>query len=802
MNAVIAMKQPQQSPHGDAPPQFDLDMLEAVDTADPASLDLAMLGPMRAQLQQMSDMGDELPPELFDLARKLEGVIGSLATEMQRRLDKLCEEKENDWQKAVKTREPIDARWIDDFRQFKSESRILESKLYPSDAADPKRGEAGNKPITVAATRSRVLMCWARLCDMMLPANDLPFRVEAPDDPDPEDYPTAIEKAMAQAAQQAQAMAAQQGAMGGQAAPPPQGPDDAMVASIAQQAAEDMQERVFAMAHRAGFKKHVTRMLFDTALFGCGIIKGPHPEIERKRKRRPAQPGQPAGIDFEVVETTRAGLSYVPHWFFWYDNTPTLGESSNTYEVQLWSRRKLEEFKSYPRVMTDVVDEILKNDECCKLKGNFREAIEKRNNLLDIREPVDDVYAVLEVHSIMDPEKFSKATGTTWDNPDPPLVHLWICNGRCIKWKITPLERDYRVDYYSTTIMRADDTIYGYGYAWMARGAQRITDGAMNATLANAGASVAPMFIVKQGKIVPNNENWKIAGLNVMSATDTEGPVGDSVMTVKIDSNVEENLRLVEMAQNMMDQDTLFNQIQQGNFNGEEMPASGIVMAANIGSVFQKAIASDADENCFQPLCERLIWWDTMYGKEPPEGEFVGKGIAATQLVAKDLALQHTSAFVQFTTNPRFAGMTDDYGLLEAFAHNIDGLPEGVVYDRDKAMANVAAIQQAQQQGDPAKAAQIASAERIAAAKIKSEETVAFAKMQTELNIERMRYQTALVELQTGKEVDIAKISAEVEQAARDDDTTRALAFLDGKLKANIEAAKLQATPSPYSAKD
>lgn len=778
----------------------DMDMLEAIDTTDPASLDLAMLGPMRQQLKDMEEMGDDLPPDLYDLARKLEVAIGTLVDEQQRRLDKLCEEKESDWKKMVVARKPIEDRWIDDTRQFMSESRVRDSKLYPFDASPASNTDTVNKPITVAATRRRVLMCWSRLVDIMLPANDLPIRIEAPDDPDPEDYPTAIGQHMQQLAQQAQQQAAQYGQPVGM---PPK-LDEAAVQSIAEKAASDMQDRVFAACKRAGFEAKVSRSLFDTALLGCGIIKGPHPEIERKRKRTKDGLG-----DFELVETARAGVSYVNPWFFWYDMTPTLAESSNTYEIHLMSRRQLEDFKSYPRVMTDVVDQILADDECAKLKGEFREAVEKRNRMLDITERVDDVYPVLEIHSIMDPKKFEAATGTKWEHTDPPLVHLWSCHGRCIKWKITPLERDYRVDYYSTTIMRADDTIYGYGYAWMARGAQRLIDGAVNATTVNAGASATPIFMVAQGKVQPNRENWRIPGLQVFSVENPDAPMEQFFASVKVDSNVQENLELVKFGEDMIDADTLFDQIQQGSFNGEEMPASGLVMAANLGSVFQKAIARDADDNCFAPFGERMVWWITMYEKDAPEGEFRAKGIASTQLVAKDLALQHTSAFVQFTNQPRFAGMTDDYSLLESFAHNIDGLKEGVVYDREKAMANVAAMQQQAQQGDPNKAAEIAARVEIAKLQMQSEERKAllqqqteFAKMQADLNIERIRYQTALVEIQAGKEVDIAKLSADVEKAARDDDTTRFLGVLAEKNKANITAAELTATPSPFSAKD
>lgn len=779
---------------------LDMDALDAIDTSTLQSLDLAMLGPMKKQLEDMGQLGEDLPPEMFDIARKLENVIGSLVREQQRRLDHLCEEDKKGLDKAVKAKQPIEDRWIDDTRQFMSESRVLDSKLYPNDAADPNKNDV-RKPITVAATRSRVLFFWARLCDMMLPANDLPFRVDAPDEPDPEDYPDAIGKWMQQQMQQAQA--AQQ--QGQQAAPPPSAPDAAALQSIAEKAASDMQDRVFAMAKRANFKKHAVQMLWWDALLGCGILKGPFPEIERKRKRRRAAPGEPATTDFEVVETPRAGLSAVNPWFFWYDMATSLDRSSCTYEVQLLSRRELEDFKAYPRVMTDVVDELLADpDQYAKVDGELRNAINKRNNMLEVKESVDDVYPVLETNRIMDPKKFEEATGIKWEHPEPPVVALWSCHGRCIKWKITPLERDFRVPYYSTTIMRADDTIFGYGCAWMARGAQRITDGAMNATLVNAGASATPWFLVAKGLVQPNREKWSFGGnMNVFSVeSGGEEPIKNFAEAMLVPSNVQQNLELLQVAQDMMDQDTLFNQIQQGNFNGEEMPASGVVMAANIGSVFQKSIASDADDNVFQPLCERLIWWDSMYAPEPLEGDFVSKGIASTQLVSKDLALQHTSAVIQLSQNPQFAGFYDAYELYSSMIHNIDGLPnrDAILFDKEKAMANQARIQQAQQQGDPAKAAQIASAERIAMAKLQSEERLTALKAQADLTIENIRKETAIIELMTAKDVDLAKISADVQKYSQDDATKRMTEILRAKVQVGQQEIAQQNKPSdPHS---
>lgn len=782
---------------GDPVDQLSPEALQALADTDPQSLDMALLDPMRKQLQDLQDsLPDDAPPEVADQLTQMKGVVDTMVDEQIRRLNLLAAECESDWQKAVKAKRPIEDRWIDDERQFMGRPRVGDSKAYAADSAD--RINASREPIQVHATRSRTLMCWGRLADMMLPANDFPMRVDAPDDPDQDDFPQ-LGPAMERAVQtwQQQAQQAQQ-----QQQPPPPEPDqDEILSTIAEDAANEMQQRVFQMLRDAKFQSQARKALLDTARIGCGLLKGPFPTLKKCRKF-----GQNQQLD--VQETPTAGISWVDPWKWWYDMTPDLARSSSTYEVQILSPRELADFKRYPRTITSVIDDLLEEKDP-QITGDYRASVQRRNEQTDMKEPLDGVYAVLETHKIIKPERLKDVMGIEWEYDDLPVIHMWSCNGKCIKFKLSPLERDFRLDYYNFTIMPADDTIFGYGYPYMARAAQRFADGAVNATLANAAASVAPMIVVTQGKIVPNREQWRVTGLNVFSNLNQDQPAGDGIEAIQVPSNVEQNLELLKVAKDMMDEDTLFNQILQGNVSGEDMPASGLVTMANIASVFQRSIASYADDNVFEPLCERLIWWDKLYntddqGNPKIPGEQVPKAIASTQMVSKDLALQHTSAFVQFAAQPEFAGMTDSYAKLQAFAQNIDGLPnrDAIIKDRDTALADNAKAMQAQQQGDPSKAAKIESDERIAMAKLQSEERMGLLKMQTDLQVAQLTYEADLANLEAKKQVDLTAISTEIQKVATNDNLERFKVTLQSTLDANLEAAKLNATPSPYSKKD
>lgn len=761
--------------------QLSLESLQALSNSDPKSLDMALLDPLKKQLEAMG----EPPPEMADQFNLLKTAIDTLVNEQITRLNSFAQELTDDWDKAVIAKRPVEDRWIDDERQFSGKRRIRDSKAYPGD------DKTINEPIIIQATRSKTLMCWGRLADMMLPANDYPIRIDAPSDPDPSEYP------------QLQQMLQPQQGPDGQPAPPPN-PED-VLSQLADQAANEMQATVFQMLRDTKFTSHARTALRDCAKLGTGLLKGPFPTLKQSRKFRPQ------GQELDVQETPTAGVCRVDPWLFYYDMSPSLDRASATYEVQILSARELAEFKKLPRAITSTIDELLAIPDP-KLEGAFRTAVQKRSEQTDMREPLDDVYAVLETHKVIKPDVLKDCLGIEWDHEDMPVIHMWSCNGKCIKFKLSPLERDFRLDYYNFTIMPADDTIFGYGYPYMARGSQRGVDGACTATLANAGAGVAPIFVVSQGKVQPNREQWRMQGLNVFSVENNgDAPLENFFASVPVTSNVEGNLQMVKFFMEQMDSDVLWDQILQGNVNGEEMPASGFVMAANIASVFQKAIAGLADDNVFKPLGERLMWWAKLYNKSAPQGDMDVKAIAATQLVSKDLAMQHAQGAITWLEKPQFAGFSDAYTQAQALISNLDSLPnkDQWLLPRDKAMEAQAKIQQMQSQGDPTQAAKIASDERIAMAKLQNERDMAqsqqqveLLRMQTQMKVAELTLQARLVELQTQKDVDLTAITANIQKASMDDQTTRMTAVLDKQIEARIEMAKLSATPSPYSAKD
>lgn len=785
---------------------------------DAASLDLALLAPLRDQLEEFENDPDADWTDDPAVAVMSEAV-GMMVDEQTRRLNDLAKECMGDFYDAVDGASDGRNSMIDDERQFRALSRVRDSKAFANDAPD--RDVQEDDRIQMHTTRTRTTMYGARLGDVIFPTNDYPLRVVAPEDPDPNDYPgyqaaaqAAAAEANAAALQQAQA-AQQPGPNGEPPQPmqPPQQvtPEDALsIKDYADAAASKMQSWVFKQFDAQHFTKKGREMLESGCKVGLGLLYGPFPDVSRKRvpRRKPVADGVEQGIaqqqqdylDLEVQEMKTPGIEVRDPFRFFYDLTPTLEESNACYYVNFWTVRQLNDFKNTSRVVQPTVEKMLA-DEHPECNAKLTSAINRRSEGSGMKEAIKDRYVVVEVDKILRPETLKKVTGIEWDNEDLPLVKMWISDEGCCKFKITPLERDWRPPYYNFGIQPKDDTIYWYSVPAMGRSGQKFIDGSLNATLFNAAAAMAPIIVTNRGQVQPNNERWRLGSMVVFNNLNPDLPARDVFESVTVQSNVDGNLKMLAQALAMFDDDILYEQILSGNLAGEGMAASQLAQIVNLASVFQRRLAGYADDYAIAPLGERMVWWGNIYGDdEDMKGPHVVKAIAATQFVSKDILIQHLQALTQLaTTVPDFKGFSDPYKLFRLNTNLLD-IPDidDVVYPREKALAEQQKQQQAAGGPDAVKMADIDRQRQkdqgdyeLNKARLQQEGQLAIEKMNSEQRIQLLKTRQALIELATAKDVDFAKIDADIAKSTQ-----------DNVVYARLETQKMRATPSPYSAKD
>lgn len=749
---------------------MDHQALHAMLSADPASFDMGMLQPLKKELESAKAnalLGQGMADDDLEVMGQ---VIDRLMDEQTARLDAYAQRAMEDFEKQVSGKRDKEMRMIDSVRAFNGSGRIRDSKAYPNDAGDRWMGDT-DRP-RIKSLRTRTLKYAARLSDMMLPSDDLPIKIDPQPKPDPNSFPT-LAAAIAQGAQST--------------------PTE--VDNAARSAADGMQLTVEGQLREQKFVKIGRKKIRDACKLGTGVSRGPAVEYRQRRK--------PVGPQSEIIldESPIPGLDYVDPWLFYDDMSSSLDDCSLCHVVHLMDRRKLTKMRRYPRMIEKNID-LLLEDKDPQLPSELANSISLRNQRTDTAEPLKDHWAVIEAHGIMDPDDLEHCCGIPWtDKSTLPLMEFWFCNGRALKWKLSPMEMDWRVPFYNFTPFPCDDTIWGESIPNLGVSGAKIIDGATDATLSNASVSSGAFIAFRKGMVKPMDDTWTIRGPKTLSV-ETDGDVSDAIHSFVVPSNVEQNLNLIQFGQDVLDQDILFDQITDGDMAGDDMPASGLLQQINLRTIFQRMIAAEADDTWFKPLGDRWVQWNLQFNQDDSiKGDFDVKGVASTTLVSKDLALQHTQVYMQMSAQPQFAGMTDFYELLASYNRMLD-IPnrDKILFSKQVAQQNA---QQQQQQGDPATAVkmaeldlkkqelqlkaqevQLAHAERMAEIQrqLQQDAQNAAGKQQdnyTKVLVAQSQKEVALIGFAQTSKQNIRQVAAIIQKAAMDNDTRKFIKTLE-----------------------
>jgi len=794
---------PQDSSAGEG---ITMEVLQGFQSIPLEKIDLVMLEQMRDELKaaqaaaELLPEGDEGEGAAEELIGAMLDFIENLEAEQVRRLDALCLELSKDHDKAIEARKDVDARMIDDELQYQGKRRLQVSKMYPSDSTGERDTD---DETTIHATRNKTEMYAARLIDMMLPTNAVPFRVDPVEDPDPECVLAYSEPAPPQPGPDGQPV-------------PPTDPKLALDDANSRAAAK-MFEKIKKQLLEGGLLNHGRRMIRDACKYGYGILEGPFPHYKRRVKVKGGK------AEMVVEKESCPGLDYVDPFYWWYDMTPNMDECRKAFRLHIWDRAKLMEFKKYPNVIQYNVDKLLEQDREGQSKtdfpSNLATVIRQRNSALGMVEPIDNRWAIIKATCAISAERLKTVTGIEWQHPDTmPLVEIWWCNGKCLKFKLSPMECGWRMPYYVMTLIPIDDTVYGGGVPYLARASQRVIEGGWEATLTNAAVAAAPLLFMRKGKVTPADKKWRWRGPKQFDVTATDEGNGVDIRnyfeSLVIPSNVEGNLQLVAAASKLMDEDTWFSQILQGNITEAGMaPASMAVQMINLATVFQRMLAADCDDNVWTPLSNQWNLWNLIYYPEDKEskGDFIVKGTASSALVARDIQIQHTQVALQLSDNPRFQGFTDDFELWLALTNQLEMPNKDLVnLPRDKAMERQAQLQGG---GPPpelqAKQMEIESRERIEMARLQLEGQKAASAAQVDqmridadMQVAQLNYQAVLVKAQADSGIAMAQLANDAEKATQKEATARAKIGADAQTKMTMQERELTATPNPHSRLD
>lgn len=253
------------------------------------------------------------------------------------------------------------------------------------------------------------------------------------------------------------------------------------------------------------------------------------------------------------------------------------------------------------------------------------------------------------------------------------MADLWICQDFILRAKLAPIPDDFRIPYYLFAPFRIDGSPYGMSLPMLGAGSNHVAAAAWLMAQHNQSVSSGPFMILRNGKMKPADGQWNVRGPKVMLTTD-DTPMADLMSINNIPNEVEGALLIFDRAIAMMDEELNTSQWASPEGAEEHETASGLAMIFNVRSIMQGMVAAAADDEIFEPVITRSVWWNNDNNEdESIKGDYLVEPLVQSERLVKDVRTQQMMAFTQMAADPRFEGMVDNRKLLEMNVSNLDG---------------------------------------------------------------------------------------------------------------------------------
>jgi hypothetical protein len=424
------------------------------------------------------------------------------------------------------------------------------------------------------------------------------------------------------------------------------------------------------------------KAIFESALLGTGIVKGPFNFYKRVHKWTTDEQGNRI---YAPLEKTVPRIEPVSIWDFHPDPSATCIEDCEyVIERHRLNRNQLRSLIMRPHFNADAIQE-------CLAKGpNYEDKYYEDTIREDETEPYvsENRYEVLEYWGVLD-AKFANEVGldigADFSEFDQIQVNVWICGNlviRCVLNPFTPA----RIPYQAFPFELNPYQIWGVGVAENMEDAQMLMNGHVRMAIDNLALAGNLVFDVDEASLVPG-QNMDIFPGKIFRRQ--SGVTGTAINGLKFPNTAPENIQMYQISRQLADEETGIPSIMHGQtgVTGTGRTAAGLSMLMGSASLSMKTIIKNIDDYLLKPLGESYFQWNMQFnenvGEIEGDLEIKPRGVAA--VMQKEVRTQRLTSLLQTVANPMLAPFIKIPNLMRelAIAQDID--PDSLVNDANEA---------------------------------------------------------------------------------------------------------------------
>ena len=450
----------------------------------------------------------------------------------------------------------------------------------------------------------------------------------------------------------------------------------AITFSPAMIAAKNMEKRIMDQLQESGANKQLRSTIFEMALFGTGVMKGPfaidkeYPSWDDEGEYSPV---------FKTVPTT----SHVSVWNFYPDpDAANMDEAQYVIERHKMSRTQLRALKKRPYFRENVIDEVIQQGESYDNKYWEDDLSDyAADHGVDRFEVLEywgtcDVGMLLE-NNIVIPKEL--------EDYDELQANIWICNGKLIRMVLNPFKPS-TIPYMAAPYELNPYSFFGVGIAENMDDTQTLMNGFMRMAVDNAVLSGNLLIEVDETNLVPGQDLSVYPGKVFRRQG---GAPGQAIFGTKFPNVSGENLQLFDKARQLADESTGMPSFAHGQtgVQGVGRTASGISMLMNAASGSIKTVVKNIDDYLLKPLGEGLFRFNMQFNFDKSirgDLEVVARGTES--LMANEVRSQRLTSFLQTASNPSLAPFAKFNYIIREIAKSMDLDPDKVTNNMDEAV--------------------------------------------------------------------------------------------------------------------
>ena len=462
--------------------------------------------------------------------------------------------------------------------------------------------------------------------------------------------------------------------------------------SPAQKAARRLEKIIHDQIEESNGASEIRNSLFEAALFGTGIVKGPFNFNKVLHKWEEDEAGERtyAPLDVRVPR-----LEFVSIWDLFPDpNATSMAEAEYVFHRHRMNRTQLRGLGKMPYFDKDAIR------ICLELGANYVEKDYEQELKDDARndEYGSQQFEVLEYWGVMDAE-YCRQVGMeideSVDDLDEVQINAWICNGQMLRSVVNPFT-PFRIPYHAFNYEKNPYSFFGIGVAENMDDSQKIMNGHARMAIDNLALSGSVIFDVDETALV-GGQSMEIYPGKVFRRQ--AGVPGTAINGLKFPNTTQENMQMFDKFRQLADEQTGIPSYSHGQTGVQSMTrtASGMSMLLGAASLNIKTVIKNLDDFLLRPLGQAYFQWNMQFleSKLGVVGDLEVKATGTNSLMQKEVRSQRLTMFLQTAANPAVAPFIKMNKLISELAYSLDLDPDELMNDPEEAamMAQIIGMQ-------------------------------------------------------------------------------------------------------------